>query len=313
MRYNTPRGSNLRGVSARHSRVTELASDDRYSSLARLRAVGYWGCRRSAPCSKPPISSVAQAWHARRVSPSNPAPVVPVNKSAAFGSFWEGYLHVARQSGWETSDNQNENLASRHWHHYRAVIVAQGGDRAFGCRGATIRRWPRLSRGSAVGHGLACVRARRAGGSSRRLSQRSWHDEPGGRRPRPSLPGPEDLAPFAERLVGRDEEGSSLVAGADQLKERTGFSLIFGDVGEVIQDQQVVFVELGNGGFEGELAAGNLQPLDEIGGAGEQHAPTVFDKGEAKCCCEMALARPVVQTTVNWRRCSTMRRRQPVP
>jgi hypothetical protein len=52
----------------------------------------------------------------------------------------------------------------------------------------------------------------------------------------------------------------------------------------------VEFVELGNGGFEGELAAGNLQPLDEIGGAGEQHAPAVFDKGEAKRCRKVALA-----------------------
>ena len=38
------------------------------------------------------------------------------------------------------------------------------------------------------------------------------------------------------------------------------------------------------------LAAGDLQPLDEIGGAGEQHAPAVFDKSEAERCCKMALA-----------------------
>jgi len=67
-----------------------------------------------------------------------------------------------------------------------------------------------------------------------------------------------DLAPFPERLVGGDEEGSPFVASADELEEHAGFGLVFGDVGEVIQDQQVEFVELGNGGFEGELAAGNL-------------------------------------------------------
>ena len=50
------------------------------------------------------------------------------------------------------------------------------------------------------------------------------------------------------------------------------------------------FVELGNSGFESELAAGDLQPLDEIGGAREQHAPAVFDKSEAERCREMALA-----------------------
>jgi hypothetical protein len=61
-------------------------------------------------------------------------------------------------------------------------------------------------------------------------------------------------------------------------------------VGEVIKDQEVEFVELGNGGFESELATGNLQPLDEIGGAGEQHAPAVFDESEAGSCRKVALA-----------------------
>ena len=42
--------------------------------------------------------------------------------------------------------------------------------------------------------------------------------------------------------------------------------------------------------FEGELAARDLQPLDEIGGAGEQHAPAVLDEREADGCRQMALA-----------------------
>jgi hypothetical protein len=33
-----------------------------------------------------------------------------------------------------------------------------------------------------------------------------------------------------------------------------------------------------------------LQPLDEIGGAGEQHAPAVFDKSETERRREMAFA-----------------------
>ena len=37
----------------------------------------------------------------------------------------------------------------------------------------------------------------------------------------------EDLAPFAERLIGSDEERSPLVPGADKLKEDAGFSLVF--------------------------------------------------------------------------------------
>ena len=63
------------------------------------------------------------------------------------------------------------------------------------------------------------------------------------------------------------------------------------------------FVELGNSGFERELAAGNLQPLDEIGGAGEQHAPAILDESEAESCRKVALApRPAARTAINWRR-----------
>jgi hypothetical protein len=61
--------------------------------------------------------------------------------------------------------------------------------------------------------------------------------------------------PFAEGLVGGDEERTPLVAGADELKEHAGFGLVFGDVGDVIEDQEVEFVELGNSGFERELTA----------------------------------------------------------
>jgi len=73
-------------------------------------------------------------------------------------------------------------------------------------------------------------------------------------------------------------------------KEDAGSGLVFGDVGEVIEDQEVVFVELGNGGFESVLATGNLQPLDEIGGASEQPAPAVFDEREAESCRKVAFA-----------------------
>src|SRR5690242_508928 len=33
---------------------------------------------------------------------------------------------VTRRTGWERSDNQDGNLASRHWHDCRDVVVAQG-------------------------------------------------------------------------------------------------------------------------------------------------------------------------------------------
>jgi hypothetical protein len=66
--------------------------------------------------------------------------------------------------------------------------------------------------------------------------------------------------------------------------------LILGDVGEVVEDQQVILVDFGNGGFEREFAPGDLEPLDEIGGVGEQNAPAVFDRGEAERCRQVALS-----------------------
>src|ERR1700730_17455995 len=73
------------------------------------------------------------------------------------------------------------------------------------CRGATIRHWPRLSRGRAGGRDLACVRGRHGGGSFRRSSRRWWRDGRGGRRQRPSLPDRRTRrdATIAERLLPR--------------------------------------------------------------------------------------------------------------
>ena len=42
--------------------------------------------------------------------------------------------------------------------------------------------------------------------------------------------------------------------------------------------------------FEGELAARDLQALNEIAGAFEQHAPSVLDEREPDGCRQMALA-----------------------
>lgn len=66
--------------------------------------------------------------------------------------------------------------------------------------------------------------------------------------------------------------------------------MVFGDISEVVEDQQKVFVEFGDGGLEREFAAGELELLDEVGGACEQHAPAVFDEGEADGRSEMALS-----------------------
>jgi hypothetical protein len=52
----------------------------------------------------------------------------------------------------------------------------------------------------------------------------------------------------------------------------------------------MILVELGERTFEGELAARDLQALNEIAGAFEQHAPSVLDEREPDGCRQMALA-----------------------
>ena len=100
----------------------------------------------------------------------------------------------------------------------------------------------------------------------------------------------EDPVPIAERLVGGDEGGSPFVSGADEFEEHAGFGLILGDVGEIVEDQQVVFVEPGNGGLQPGITARDLQLLDKIGGAGEEHAPAVLDQPDADGGREMGFA-----------------------
>src|SRR5436190_4439886 len=52
----------------------------------------------------------------------------------------------------------------------------------------------------------------------------------------------------------------------------------------------MILVELDECTFEGEFAARDLQALDEIAGAHEQHAPSVLDEREPDGCRQMALA-----------------------
>ena len=117
-----------------------------------------------------------------------------------------------------------------------------------------------------------------------------------------------------ERLIGGDQHAAAFVSGGDQLEQDGGLGLVFVDVGEVVEDQQVVFVELGDGGLQREGLSGELQPLDEIGGAGEQHAKAVLDQGMAEACREMRFAgRPAARSTGCWRLSPASRRWRRAP
>jgi len=88
----------------------------------------------------------------------------------------------------------------------------------------------------------------------------------------------EDPAPGAEGLVGGDGEAPGFVAPRDELEEHGALGLILLRIGDVVEDDQVELVELGEGGFESEVAAGSLKPLHHIGGAAVEDTLAGFDE-----------------------------------
>lgn len=68
----------------------------------------------------------------------------------------------------------------------------------------------------------------------------------------------EDLAPFSKGLVGRDDHQAPFLARADQLEQGRRFSLVRGDVGQVVEDQHIEVVKSGERRFERQLATHHL-------------------------------------------------------
>lgn len=122
----------------------------------------------------------------------------------------------------------------------------------------------------------------------------------------------EEAVPIAEGLICRDGDGASFVSGADQFKQDAGFRLVLGDVSEVIQDDQLVFVEAGDGGLESKFAPRDLQFLNQIDGAGEENAPTILDEADGGSQMGFAPA-GAGRTGSGWRRLPASYLRQQAP
>jgi hypothetical protein len=48
----------------------------------------------------------------------------------------------------------------------------------------------------------------------------------------------EDLTPFAEGLVGGDQQRPTLIACAYQLEQDAGLGLVLGDIGQVVENSR---------------------------------------------------------------------------
>src|SRR6476660_8149874 len=99
-----------------------------------------------------------------------------------------------------------------------------------------------------------------------------------------------DPVPFSKGLIGGDHDGTPLISCGDEFEEHARFGLVLGDVGQIVEDEQIELVELCDGGFELELTPRDLKLLDEVGRAGEQHTPAVLDQRKADGRGEMTLS-----------------------
>ena len=98
------------------------------------------------------------------------------------------------------------------------------------------------------------------------------------------------LIPFAERLIAGDDEAFPFVALGNEFEQDGGFGLIFADIAEIVEDEAVELVELGQDSGQVEVPARGLQLLDEIGGPGKQDAVAVIDEAGANGSGNMGLA-----------------------
>lgn len=87
----------------------------------------------------------------------------------------------------------------------------------------------------------------------------------------------EDLVPFPERLVGGHQQGAALVAVADQLKQHRGLQLAATYVGDVVDHQQAVAIELLDQRRQLVAGLGLLQQLHQSRGREEAAGLVLLD------------------------------------
>ena len=78
----------------------------------------------------------------------------------------------------------------------------------------------------------------------------------------------EDPVPCTEGLVGSDREATIFVSSCDQLEEDGAFGTIFLGICDVVQNDEIEFVEFCECGFQDEILSRGLKSLHEVGGYG---------------------------------------------
>jgi hypothetical protein len=79
-------------------------------------------------------------------------------------------------------------------------------------------------------------------------------------------------SPSGRKSIGADDEAGAFVTGVHQLEGQVGGFGFEGDVADFVDDQQGVTGQSGEFGLQGAAVVGGGQPVDPLGGGGEQDA-----------------------------------------
>jgi len=101
----------------------------------------------------------------------------------------------------------------------------------------------------------------------------------------------EDLAPFGEASVRRQDHGAFFIAGVDELEEQIAAAGDHGQVADLVDDEQGEAAEESDPLAQDALAFGLGERADEIGKGGEVDAAAGFDGLHPERQAQVAFAR----------------------
>src|SRR5450631_1694358 len=78
----------------------------------------------------------------------------------------------------------------------------------------------------------------------------------------------------------------------DEFEQDAGLGLILADIGEVVEHDEIEFIQLFKGADQGKVATRSLKPLNDVDGAREQHPFSGIDESVADGRHSVTLARP---------------------
>ena len=99
-----------------------------------------------------------------------------------------------------------------------------------------------------------------------------------------------NIAPRREWLIGGDRNAAAFVAMRDEFEQDAGLGLILSNVREIVANNEIILVEFFESADQGELTAGDLQPLNDVDRSIKQDPCSGIDQRMADGRQDMGLA-----------------------